>query len=86
MNSKKVIVHRSLELNAVGTPSKSYYYKYKEHDYFYDVWSNLYYGYVGLNIEFSEEYLLPAYSFEQILTTIDEKDILQREAQIQLMI
>ncbi len=33
-----------------GTRSKSYFHKYEEHDYFYDVWSNIHYGYVGLSL------------------------------------
>ncbi|HBQ6826508.1 TPA: hypothetical protein L8O08_005513, partial [Klebsiella pneumoniae] len=28
-----------------GKSSKSYYHKFKQHDYFYDVWSNIHYGY-----------------------------------------
>lgn len=62
---KKVAVHRPLGLNADGAPSKSYYHKYKEHDYFYDVWSNIHYGYVGLSVGFSETRLLSGAAFEQ---------------------
>lgn len=50
-NFKKVAVHRPLES---GTPSQSYYHKYKSHDYYYDVWSNIHYGYVGLSVGFPE--------------------------------
>jgi len=35
--------------------SESYYYKYKEYDFYLDVWSNIYYGYIGLSVGFSEE-------------------------------
>lgn len=35
-----------------GKPSRSYYHKFKQHDYFYDVWSNIHYGYVGLSVGF----------------------------------
>ncbi|KAB8308357.1 hypothetical protein EH228_13265 [Erwinia endophytica] len=38
--------------------SKSYFHKYKQYDYFYDVWSNIHYGYVGLSVGFSDEQLL----------------------------
>lgn len=48
---KKVAVHRPLER---GVPSLSYYHKYKDHDYFYDVWSNIHYGYVGLCVGFDK--------------------------------
>ncbi|MEG5915382.1 polymorphic toxin type 44 domain-containing protein, partial [Enterobacter bugandensis] len=41
-----------------GKPSRSYYHKFKQHDYFYDVWSNIHYGYVGLSVGFSESLLL----------------------------
>lgn len=50
------------------TPSKSYYHKYKQHDYFYDVWSIIRYGYVGLSIGFSEELLLAGSTWEQNMT------------------
>ncbi|SIO92682.1 polymorphic toxin type 44 domain-containing protein [Vibrio spartinae] len=40
------------------TDSKSYWHKYKRHDYFYDIWSNVHYGYVGLACGFSQELLL----------------------------
>ncbi|WP_446028480.1 polymorphic toxin type 44 domain-containing protein [Lelliottia amnigena] len=50
------------------TPSKSYYHKYKQYDYFYDVWSNIHYGYVGLSVGFSEELLLSGSTWEQNMT------------------
>lgn len=59
---KKVAVHRPLESD---TPSKSYYHKYKNHDYYFDVWSNIHYGYVGLSVGFSEGILDKGASQEQ---------------------
>lgn len=50
------------------TPSKSYYHKYKQYDYFYDVWSNIHYGYVGLSVGFSEKLLLSGSTWEQNMT------------------
>ena len=38
--------------------SKSYWHKYKRHDYFYDVWSNIHFGYVGLACGFDQGTLL----------------------------
>ena len=38
--------------------SKSYWHKYKRHDYFYDVWSNIHFGYVGLACGFDQRTLL----------------------------
>ncbi|WP_312311938.1 polymorphic toxin type 44 domain-containing protein [Atlantibacter sp.] len=51
-----------------GRPSKSYYHKFKQHDYFYDVWSNIHYGYVGLSVGFSESLLLKGSTWEQNMT------------------
>lgn len=51
-----------------GKPSKSYYHKFKKHDYFYDVWSNIHYGYVGLSVGFSESLLLKGSTWEQNMT------------------
>jgi len=51
-----------------GKPSRSYYHKFKQHDYFYDVWSNIHYGYVGLSVGFSESLLLKGSTWEQNMT------------------
>lgn len=51
-----------------NTPSKSYYHKYKKYDYFYDVWSNIHYGYVGLSVGFSQDLLLSGSTWEQNMT------------------
>lgn len=51
-----------------NTPSKSYYHKYKQYDYFYDVWSNIHYGYVGLSVGFSQDLLLTGSTWEQNMT------------------
>lgn len=60
---KNVAVHRKLP---TGTWSESYYHKYKKHDYYLDVWSNIHYGYVGLSVGFKEKYLLRGASLAQI--------------------
>ncbi len=46
---------------------KNYYHKYKGFDYFYDVWSNIHYGYVGLSVGFDEETLLDGADLAQII-------------------
>lgn len=51
-----------------NTPSKSYYHKYKKYDYFYDAWSNIHYGYVGLSVGFDEDLLLSGSTLEQNMT------------------
>ena len=57
--NSKITVHRPLRSNKPNSPlSKSHYHKYKDYDYFYDVWSNIHYGYVGLSVGFSEQALL----------------------------
>ncbi|HCJ7369309.1 TPA: PAAR domain-containing protein [Enterobacter hormaechei subsp. xiangfangensis] len=55
-------------LHRKGKPSRSYYHKFKQHDYFYDVWSNIHYGYVGLSVGFSESLLLKGSTWEQNMT------------------
>lgn len=51
-----------------GNTSISHYHKYKTHDYFLDVWSNIHYGYVGLSVGFSEDLLLKGSTWEQNMT------------------
>lgn len=46
---------------------KSYYHKYKEYDYFYDVWSNIHYGYLGLSVGFDRKTLLGGADLAQII-------------------
>lgn len=53
--NSKITVHRPTQR---GIPSESHYHKYKDYDYFYDVWSNIHYGYLGLSVGFSEKILL----------------------------
>lgn len=48
-----------------GNEDKSHYHKYKNYDYYYDVWSNIHYGYVGLSVGFSEEILLTGSAVQQ---------------------
>ena len=48
-----------------GTVGESQYHKYKTHDYFLDVWSNIHYGYVGMSSGFDESTLLDGAGLEQ---------------------
>ncbi|OBX60317.1 hypothetical protein A9Z63_05345 [Moraxella lacunata] len=59
----KVTVHR---LTPRGACSHSHYHKYKKFDYFYDIWSNIHYGYVGLSVGFSEQALLSGSWVQQV--------------------
>lgn len=49
-----------------GNISESHYHKYKNHDYFLDVWSNIHYGYLGMASGFTESWLLDGAGLEQI--------------------
>ncbi|WP_024558523.1 polymorphic toxin type 44 domain-containing protein [Franconibacter pulveris 1160] len=62
---KSVAVTRPLESKRM---SESYYHKYKEYDFYLDVWSNIHYGYVGLSVGFSEDLLLKGSTWEQNMT------------------
>ena len=48
-----------------GTVGESQYHKYKTHDYFLDVWSNIHYGYVGMSSGYDESTLLDGAGLEQ---------------------
>lgn len=70
----KPIIRKRFKLFAVARPlkskqmSESYYHKYKEYDFYLDVWSNIHYGYVGLSVGFSEDLLLKGSAWEQNMT------------------
>ncbi len=49
------------------TNSESYWHKYKTHDYYYDIWSNIHYGYVGLAAGFDEKLLLGGAALAQFI-------------------
>lgn len=61
--NSKITVHRPTQR---GIPSESHYHKYKDYDYFYDVWSNIHYGYLGLSVGFSEKVLLSGSWVQQV--------------------
>lgn len=46
---------------------RSHWHKYKNCDYFYDVWSNIHYGYVGLCVGFDEKILLGGADLAQVI-------------------
>lgn len=46
------------------------YHKYKNYDYYYDIWSNIHYGYVGLSVGFSQEILLNGANMAQIIDSL----------------
>lgn len=62
-----ITVHRPPRPKEPETIFKSHYHKYKNYDYFYDVWSNIHYGYVGLSAGFDERTLIDGSNTQQIL-------------------
>lgn len=68
--SNFAVKNRPLSNKPNATLSQSHYHKYKKHDYFYDVWSNIHYGYVGIACGFGESILLDGAGLEQMGTNI----------------
>ncbi|MCY9845748.1 polymorphic toxin type 44 domain-containing protein [Vibrio caribbeanicus] len=71
---------------AAGFPtagqSTRFHHKYKDYEYFYDIWSNIHYGYMGILCGFSESILLDGAGLEQIGTDIlsSTKEVTDRSA------
>ncbi|HEX8596650.1 MAG TPA: polymorphic toxin type 44 domain-containing protein, partial [Pseudomonas sp.] len=42
------------------------WHKYGKHTYFYDIWSNIHYGYIGIACGFTEDWLFDGAGLEQI--------------------
>ena len=49
---------------------------YKNYDYFFDVWSNIHYGYVGLSVGFDEDTLLKGSDIQQFI--LESKNIITK--------
>lgn len=83
---KHVAVHRPLPPPR-STWSETWYHKYKGHDYFLDIWSNIHYGYVGRSVGFTSNQLLTGSDTAQLLSnvsrltmdgdTVDDKTAMQ---------
>lgn len=69
---KAVAVHRVSDLT--GRCLTSHYHKYRDFDYFYDVWSNIHYGYVGLSVGFDENTLLLGSNTQQFFQSFLKTD------------
>ncbi|EPC01926.1 hypothetical protein L861_19950 [Litchfieldella anticariensis FP35 = DSM 16096] len=54
------------KFHTLGKSSYQYHHKYKNHEYFYDIWSNIHYGYMGLFCGFSRDALLDGAGLEQV--------------------
>lgn len=62
-----ITVHRPPRPKEPETIFKSHYHKYKNYDYYFDIWSNIHYGYVGLSAGFDERTLIDGSNTQQIL-------------------
>lgn len=50
--------------------STQFHHKYKKHEYYYDIWSNIHYGYMGAYCQFSESSMRDGAGLEQIGTDL----------------
>ena len=66
----QLTVHRPLRSSESSVESRSHFHKYKDYDYYYDVWSNIHYGYVGLSVGFNENTLIKGSNFQQFLQNL----------------
>ncbi|HIF9186655.1 TPA: polymorphic toxin type 44 domain-containing protein [Photobacterium damselae] len=63
--------------------TRRYHHKYKEYEYFYDIWSNIHYGYVGAFCKFSDSELLDGAGLAQFIDDLrpfDDKSIQNSES------
>ncbi|EQB4331892.1 polymorphic toxin type 44 domain-containing protein [Providencia stuartii] len=63
-------VNRPIGFDGNGNFYKTFYTKYKNYDYFYDVWSNIHYGYVGMSLGLSEDDLTLGSNIQQFFHDI----------------
>lgn len=55
------------EFNSTGVSAYPWHHKYRGYEYYYDIWSNIHYGYVGRYVGFSEGALLDGAGLAQLL-------------------
>ena len=68
----KVNPERARQFATLGKTTEQYHHKYKGYEYFYDIWSNIHYGYVGRYIGFSEDALLDGAGLAQYVSDAAE--------------
>lgn len=78
----KIATERGEKLNEIkfstlGKSSHRWHHKYGEYEYYYDIWSNIHYGYLGVYCGFSADLMLDGAGLEQVGTDLlnPEKDI-----------
>lgn len=54
------------DFKTLGVSSYQYHHKYGDHEYYYDIWSNIHYGYMGVYSGFSGDSMLDGAGLEQI--------------------
>jgi hypothetical protein len=62
-----------------GNEGSKYYHKYKNYDYFYDIWSNIHYGYIGKSCGFSDSELLDGAGQEQLVSDLREGRVIREK-------
>ncbi|CAM0553623.1 hypothetical protein EHLJMEHL_03720 [Vreelandella titanicae] len=68
----EVAPERARQFATLGITTRQYHHKYQGYEYFYDIWSNIHYGYVGRYIGFSEDALLDGAGLAQYASDITE--------------
>lgn len=63
------------EFDSRGVSAYPWHHKYQGYEYFYDIWSNIHYGYVGRFIGFSEDVLLDGAGLAQYLVDRMKSDV-----------
>lgn len=63
------------EFSTIGASAYPWHHKYQGYEYFYDIWSNIHYGYVGRYIGFSEQTLLDGAGLAQYLVDRMKSDV-----------
>lgn len=63
-------IRENEDFESLGISTYRYHHKYGEYEYFYDIWSNVHYRYVGLCCGFSRDDLLDGAGREQIGTDL----------------
>ncbi|MGP9491769.1 polymorphic toxin type 44 domain-containing protein [Psychrobacter sp. AOP7-B1-24] len=71
-NLKYLAVQRNIES---GRIPKSFFHKYKDYNYFCDVWSNIHYGYVGKYAGFTANELLTGSNIAQFVSNVVRLEI-----------
>ena len=67
---KEYIQKNPDQFSSLGKSSYQWHHKYGEYEYYYDIWSNIHYGYLGVYCGFSADAMLDGAGLEQVGTDI----------------